>query len=280
VTERVRANGLDIAYEAVGAGPPLVLLHGATSAPRLDFGPQIPFLSRAFRLYLPHARGHAETRWDAAQGFAYDWLVDDLRGFVDELGIETFHLLGFSMGAMTALQFGSRWPERLRTLVVAGITTQREPRLSVARRLMDPSRTDAGAAPWFQNLASIHDPGQGEGAWRRLLPAIAADIARQPLLGPGDLRRIDAPSIVMAGDRDPFVPVDHAWGLKRQLPAGRLFIAPDCPHEILTKRPGLANEVLAGFYRATAQVATQRAEVDIDLPDEDREDSPLDTAAR
>jgi pimeloyl-ACP methyl ester carboxylesterase len=279
VTERVRANGLEIAYEAVGAGPPLVMLHGATSAPRLDFGPQIAFLSRGFRLYLPDARGHGSTRWDAANGFTYDWLVDDLRAFVDALGIETFHLLGFSMGAMTALQFGARSPERLRTLVVAGITTQREPRLSVARRLMDPTRTDAAAEPWFRHLALVHDRGQGEGAWQRLLPAIAADVARQPLLGPGDLRRIDAPSMVMAGDRDPFVPVDHAWGLKRQLPSGRLFVAPDCPHEILTKRPGLSNEALAGFYRATAQVATARADVDIDLPGEDREDSTLDRAA-
>jgi pimeloyl-ACP methyl ester carboxylesterase len=263
VTLRVRGNGLDIAYETFGAGPPLVMLHGATSVGREDFAPQIPFLGRAFRLFLPDARGHGATRWDARDGFAYDWLVDDVQAFVDEIGIETFHLFGFSMGAMTALMFASRHPERLRTLVVAGITTQREPRLSVARRLMDPDRTDKDAPAFFATLARRHDAGQGEGAWRRLLPAIAADVARQPLLGPADLRRIDAPAMVMAGDRDPFVPVDHAWGLMRQLGDGRLFIAPDCPHELLTKKPGLSNEALAGFYRSTAQDATDRADMDL-----------------
>ena len=277
MTERIRANGLDIEYEVAGGGPPLVLLHGATSTPA-DFAPQVPFLGRAFRLVLPDARGHGGTRWDAADGFEYAWLVDDLAAFVDGLGLETFHLLGFSMGAMTALQYAVRFPDRLRTLVVAGITTQREPRASVARRLMDPSRTDAEAGPWFAQLAERHDAGQGEGAWRRLLPAIAADVARQPLLTPGDLHRIDAPAMVMIGDRDPFCPVDHAWGLKRQLRNGRLFVAPDCPHEVLTRKPGLSNEALAGFYRSTAQVATRRAAAD--EPPGAVADSPFDAATR
>jgi pimeloyl-ACP methyl ester carboxylesterase len=255
----VDANGLDVSYEVRGAGPPLVLLHGATSAGREDFAAQIPLLSKAFQVFVPDARGHGATRWDAAQGFRYEWLVDDLRAFVEALELATFHLLGFSMGAMTALQFAVADPERLRTLVVVGITTQREPRLSVARRLMDPARVDAQEPTWGAELARRHDPVQGEGAWRRLLPAIAADIATQPLLGPRDLRRIELPAMVVCGDRDPFVPVDHAWGLARQLPDGRLFVAPDCGHVVMVRRPGLFNEALAGFYRSTEETARRRA---------------------
>ena len=254
------ANGLQIGYEAHGAGPPLVLLHGATSAGREDFAAQIPILSKAFQVLVPDARGHGMTRWDAAQGFRYEWLVDDLRGFVDELGLDTFHLLGFSMGAMTALQFASRDPARLRTLIVVGITTQREPRASVARRLMDPERVDRREPAWGAELARRHDPGQGDGAWRRLLPAIAADVASQPLLGPRDLRRIELPAMVVCGDRDPFVPVDHAWGLARQLPDGRLFVVPGCGHVVMVRRPGLFNEALGAFYRETEQIARRRAE--------------------
>jgi pimeloyl-ACP methyl ester carboxylesterase len=137
----VRANGLEIGYDIRGAGPPLVALHGATSLGREDYAAQLPSLSKAFLVHLPDARGHGRTRWDAATGgFRYDWLVDDLTAFVDALGLDSFHLIGFSMGAMTALQFGAHHPERLRTLVVVGITTQREPRASVGRRLMDPAR--------------------------------------------------------------------------------------------------------------------------------------------
>jgi flavin reductase (DIM6/NTAB) family NADH-FMN oxidoreductase RutF len=136
----VAANGLEIAYETHGSGPPLVMLHGATSIGREDFAAQIPLFSKRFQLILPDARGHGFTRWDASRGFQYDWLVEDVAAFTEAIGLETFHLLGFSMGAMTALQFATALPERLRTLVVAGISPQREPRASVARRLMDPRR--------------------------------------------------------------------------------------------------------------------------------------------
>jgi pimeloyl-ACP methyl ester carboxylesterase len=256
----IQANGLDIAFDVHGAGPPLVLLHGATSVGREDFAAQIPLFSKAFRLHIPDARGHGGTRWDAANGFRYDWLVDDLAAFVDALGLETFHVVGFSMGAMTALQYAVRHPERLRTLTIVGITTDREPRASVARRLMDPARADRDDPAWATLLGRRHDAGQGEGAWRRLLPAIAADVAVQPLLTPRDLRRITPPSLVACGDRDPFVPVDHAWGISRQLPDGRLFVAPECGHEVMTRRPGLFNEALAGFFRSTAETARLRAE--------------------
>jgi pimeloyl-ACP methyl ester carboxylesterase len=256
----VAANGLDIAYDVHGAGPPLILLHGATSIGREDFAAQIPLLSRAFLVHVPDARGHGRTRWDAAQGFRYDWLVDDVEAFADAIGLATFHVIGFSMGAMTALQLAARRPERLRTAVIVGITTQREPRLSVARRLMDPARIDRDDHAFRTVLERRHDAGQGEGAWRRLLPAIAADVAAQPLLTPRDLRRIELPVLVVCGDRDPFVPVDHAWGMQRQLPDGRLFVAPECGHEVTAKKPALFNEAIAGFYRSTERVARERAD--------------------
>jgi pimeloyl-ACP methyl ester carboxylesterase len=255
----VVANSLEIGYEVIGAGPPVVMLHGATSLGREDFAAQLPSFRKAFRVYLPDARGHGATRWDAADGFRVDWLVDDLEGFVDALGLATFHLVGFSMGAMTALHFAGRRPDRIRTLIVAGISTAREPRASVARRLMDPVRIDRDDPAFAERLSRRHDAFQGPGAWRRLLPAIAADVAVQPLLTPRQLHAIDAPALIVCGDRDPFVPVDHAWGLQRQLPGGRLLVVPGCGHEVTALRPGLFNDAVATFYRETEAVARARA---------------------
>jgi pimeloyl-ACP methyl ester carboxylesterase len=257
----VAANGLEIGYDVAGAGPPLVLLHGATSLGREDFAAQLPKMSKAFLVHLPDARGHGRTRWDAADGFEYAWLVDDLEAFADALGLETFHLVGFSMGAMTALQFAVRASARLRTLVVIGITPHREPRASVGRRQMDSERVLRDDPTWAATLSRRHDAGQGAGAWQRLLPAIAADIATQPLLTPAELHGIDCPTMVVCGDRDPFVPVEHAAGLARQIPQGRLFVAPDCGHEVMVKRPGLFNDAIEGFYRATETTARQREHV-------------------
>jgi 3-oxoadipate enol-lactonase len=256
----IDANGLTIGYDLAGAGPPLILLHGATSEPARDFREQLPTLTRAFHCYTPDARGHARTRWDtAAAGFSADWLADDALAFADALGLDTFHLLGFSLGAMTALRVAVRAPQRLRTLVVVGITPDREPRASVARRLMDPVRIDRSDPGWAADLARRHDPGQGVGAWRALLPAIARDVARQTLLTPRQIRTIDPPTLVAVGDRDPFVPVDHAWRLSRSVLDGRLLVVPEAGHEAFLERPAIANAALGEFYRTTEAVARQRA---------------------
>ena len=61
----VRANGLDIGYEVHGAGPPLVLLHGATSSGREDFAAQMPLFSQGvprLRARRPRPRRHALGR--------------------------------------------------------------------------------------------------------------------------------------------------------------------------------------------------------------------------
>jgi pimeloyl-ACP methyl ester carboxylesterase len=257
----LQANGISVAYEAVGAGPPLVMLHGATSSGRADFAAQIPLFSKAFRLYLPDARGHGASGWEPERGLSLDLLVDDVAAFVDHLGLGTFHLLGFSMGGMTALAYAVRHPERLRTLVLVGISPEREPRASLARRLMDPDRIQREDPAWAAELARRHDGTHGPGGWQRLLAAIARDVVEQPLLSPADLRRVSCPTLVACGDRDPWVPVGQAWSLMRQLPDARLLVVPDAGHEVMAQRPGVFNEACGLFYRLTEPVARRRAGV-------------------
>ncbi|MGH2407278.1 MAG: alpha/beta fold hydrolase [Candidatus Limnocylindrales bacterium] len=256
----VRANGLDVQYLVEGAGPPVVMLHGATSSGLDDWAAQRPGFRRAFRVYIPDARGHGGTRWDAADGWSSEALVDDLAAFVDALELQTFHLVGFSMGGSTALGYATREPARLRTLLISGADVQRQPNANVARRLMDPARVDREEPAWAASLAARHDPVQGPGAWRRLLPAIAADLETRRLLTPEELFRARVPTLLAYGDRDVFVPVDHAVALYRQLPDARLFIAPDCDHQVMSSRPGLFNDATATFYRTTEDEARARAE--------------------
>ncbi len=259
VAGTVAANGREIAYDALGAGPPLLMLHGASSLGRDDYGAQLPSFSKAFRCLLPDARGHGRTRWDAARGLDYDDLVDDAIGFADALGLPTFHLMGFSMGAATALLLASRHPTRIRTLILIGMAAEREPRTTVIRRVANVARVEAHDPAWAATLARRHDPGQGDGSWRRLLPAIVRMVETQARIGPADLHAIESPTMVVVGDRDPFVPVDQAWRLAHGLPAARLFVAPDCGHEVMARRPILFNEACAGFYRSTEPDAVRRA---------------------
>jgi 3-oxoadipate enol-lactonase len=244
------ANGLRLVYDTAGTGPPLVLLHGASSTGREDFGAQLPRLRQVFSCILPDARGHARTLYNAANGLALDDLVADLAALVDGLALATFDLIGFSMGAATALAFAIESPARLRSLVLVGAATEHEPRTSVIRHLADVPRIERQDPAWAAALARRHDPFQGGGAWQRLMPAIAAFAAGQVPPTPAELRRVEVPTLVVVGDRDPIVPVPQAVALARQLPDARLFVVPGCGHEVPAKRPGLFLEGLTDFYRS------------------------------
>jgi pimeloyl-ACP methyl ester carboxylesterase len=256
----IDANGRATAYEVDGAGPPLVLLHGATGSGGDHFAGLRPVLATAFRCYMPDARGHGGTAWDPSASWTTVDLVADVDAFVDAVGLASFHLLGYSMGGMTALHFAARFPDRIRTLVAISIGSEREPRLSVGRSLMDPERITRDDPAWAARLAARHDPAHGSGSWRRLLDAIVADIAEQPLLTAQELRSIDAPTLVIAGDRDPFVPIPQAMALAHQVRDGRLLILPDVGHDSLVDHLPLLEAALTEFYRSTEAVARERAD--------------------
>jgi pimeloyl-ACP methyl ester carboxylesterase len=255
----IDANGRATAYEVDGAGPPLVLMHGATGSGGDHFGGLRPILATAFKCYMPDARGHGGTAWDAGESWTTADLVADLDAFVDAVGLDTFHLLGYSLGGMTALHYASRFADRLRTLVAISIGTEREPRLAVGRVLMDPDRIEREDPAWAARLEKRHDPSHGSGSWRRLLDAVVEDIATQPLLTPREVRAIDAPTLVVAGDRDPFVPIAQAAELAGQVRDGRLLILPDVGHDSLVDHLPLLEAALTDFYDSTERVARKRA---------------------
>jgi len=116
---RVRANGIEIAFEEHGHGErPLLLVHGFTGF-RQDFATQLPALARYGRVLAPDLRGHGESgRGADPASYALEHLSADLLGLLDALGIERCDLLGHSMGGMVALRAALRAPERIASLVL------------------------------------------------------------------------------------------------------------------------------------------------------------------
>jgi pimeloyl-ACP methyl ester carboxylesterase len=247
----IRANGLDIHYTVEGDGPPLVLLHAATSSALEDWAAQRPALRQHFRLYLPDARGHARTRWDPADGWSYAMLVDDLAAFADVLGLERFHVAGLSMGAATALGFAITDPGRLRSAILVSAAVEREPRSSVARRLLDPDTAERDDPAWVATLARRHDPTQGPGAWKRLLGAIRDEIVALEPFPPERLRMARMPILLAYGDRDPWVPLEQAVWMRRQLPDARLLVVPGTGHVVVAEQPKLFNPAALAFLAHT-----------------------------
>src|SRR5438093_4905886 len=119
---RVEAAGVDLAGEALGEGPPIVLLHGLTATRRYVVHGSKALARAGFHQVTYDARGHGRS--DPAPpdaGYSYAELVADLQAVVDaEVGKRPFLLGGHSMGAHTAVAYAIENPDRLAGLVLIG----------------------------------------------------------------------------------------------------------------------------------------------------------------
>lgn len=106
-------------FKAVGAGFPLVVLHGV-------FGSGDNWISMAkifgesFEVFLVDQRNHGKSPHDAS--FSYDLLVEDLKSFLETNGLSKINLLGHSMGGKVAMRFAQKYPELLEKLIVVDIS--------------------------------------------------------------------------------------------------------------------------------------------------------------
>jgi 3-oxoadipate enol-lactonase len=107
---------LRIYYEGAGEGEALVFLHGFTLDRRM-WQPQVEFFRDRYYVITPDARGHGLS--DAPlSGYSRVHRVQDLAHLIDQLKIESFHLVGLSMGGSTAIGYALEHQERLKSLTL------------------------------------------------------------------------------------------------------------------------------------------------------------------
>lgn len=195
-------NGLKIAYEDVGDGPPLVLLHGLTETRESwwEAGYVAQLLQRGYRLILVDCRGHGESDkpHDPA---AYLGRIQaaDVLSVLDHAGVERATLVGYSMGGAIALSTAIYHPERLSALIVNGAHPFAED-LSPIRSLLKHS-----IVPWLEFLA-LQDPDLSLSAYWRVrnndLAAVQASIAEDSMNLFPAVHQLKIPLMVVGGELD------------------------------------------------------------------------------
>ena len=117
-------DGIELHYEEEGAGPPVVLLHGLSSSIKgnwRDPGIWSALVDSGKRVIGLDARGHGRSaKPHDPSSYRDRAMVRDVGAFFDHLGLERTDLVGYSMGAATAIRFAVGEP-RLRRLVLGGI---------------------------------------------------------------------------------------------------------------------------------------------------------------
>ncbi len=118
----VDSQGVGIHYEVEGQGPPLVLQHGfAGSIDNWRQPAYVDSLSSDYRLILIDARGHGDSgKPHQAEAYRIELTASDVTAVLDDLGVESTHYLGYSMGGDVGFGLAKHSPERLSSLIVVG----------------------------------------------------------------------------------------------------------------------------------------------------------------
>jgi len=109
---------LSLHFRESGSGPALVILHGVFGSGENWFTVAKKF-SEHFHVFLPDQRNHGRS--PHSEEFSYPLLVEDLKNFADDRGLNKFFLIGHSMGGKAAMKFAQQFPDRLAGLVVVDI---------------------------------------------------------------------------------------------------------------------------------------------------------------
>jgi pimeloyl-ACP methyl ester carboxylesterase len=127
-------NGISIAYDDLGEGMPVILIHGFPLCRKM-WRPQMNKLpGEGLRVITPDLRGFGES--DAPEGpYSMDLFADDLIGLMDHLQMEQAVISGMSMGGYVLFNILERYPERVKGAIF--ITTRATPddEAAKARRL-------------------------------------------------------------------------------------------------------------------------------------------------
>jgi pimeloyl-ACP methyl ester carboxylesterase len=250
----IAANGIDIHYQDVGSGEPLLLLHGGvvSTGPVWDAHPfaynrLVPALAEHFRVIAPDTRGAGATVNDG-RAASFDRLADDVVALIDGLGLDRPMVAGFSEGGITATIVGMRSPGVVRAVVNhAGfdLFDPDSPSFTMMRMMLggapDATEADPDAAArffgqsdemrmTFDLLRADHDAAQGDGYWRTYLSDAFARTTTSPGYTFDDLAAVRTPTLIVTGDRDEFCSVDDAVRAYRRLPTGELAVLARQPH--------------------------------------------------
>jgi pimeloyl-ACP methyl ester carboxylesterase len=259
----IEVDGMGIAYERQGSGPPLVLLHGAFGFDSQSWRRQIDALSDEFTVVAWDMPGCGQSS-DPPESFRATDYANCLATCIDALGLTRPHVLGLSFGSVLALELYRRFPKVPRSLVLAsayaGWSGSLSPEAVEQRRRLIFSSLDLPPEHWARqwspsmlsdkappalfeevevSLSRFHPVGQ-----RRLIEAFAQQDLRDVL------PHISVPTLLVYGEKDSRSPLNVAYDMRASIPNSRLVVIPGVGHMCNIEAPEQFNAEVRQFLHA------------------------------
>jgi 3-oxoadipate enol-lactonase len=226
-----------------------VVLSNSLGSTHAMWDANLEALERHFRVVRYDTRGHGGSPVPDGP-YSIDDLTDDLVALLDHLDVGRAHVVGLSLGGMTAMRLAARNPERVDRLVVLCTGARLAPssawrdRAATVRQSGCAAVAEAVVQRWFTPGLLATEPAVREAA-RAMVAATPAEgyagccevIADMDLRD--ELASITAPTLAIAGADDPATPPAHLETNASGVRDGRLLIVPESAHLASAQQPGL-----------------------------------------
>ena len=240
------SDGEEVLYVDAGEGEPLLLIPGADGM-KETWRYQLPAFTDRYRVIT------ADLRSRFPESANFDCFADDAAELLDGLGIESAIVVGQSLGGAVAMRMASKYPSRIRALVLANTlarvsyehvgfnATLLAPVAAAANRYLPTRAAERLGRGWSENDVWIYDASPG---WKRVVDyALYTGSRTEPghisghrvkLLRSVDLRpqlpAIEVPTLVLKGPRDTYTPAEWAIEIAELIPDAEYVEVDDTGH--------------------------------------------------
>ncbi|MEV6674910.1 alpha/beta hydrolase [Streptomyces sp. NPDC051162] len=241
-----------------GSGPGVLLAHGAGGSIAGNYTTLIPSLAAHHTVVAPDYPGSGAT--PRADVLTADLLADALVAQADAAGLDTFTLVGYSMGTQVSVRIAARYPERVRGLVLTAGLAKADNRVLASLDLWH-KLLDAGDLEGFARFVALSgfSPGFFNAMPEEQLPAFYSLLAKGVPAGAAeqatvvrttdttaDLAGISVPTLVIATLQDTLVSPGNSRVLADAIP-GAEYAEVDTGHIVMAERPEQWQKLILDF---------------------------------
>ena len=249
------SDGVPLAFERLGEGPPVVLVHGFASSRHQNWkstGWYGSLTEAGFSVLALDCRGHGESgKPHEPSSYGHDRMSEDIAQVMDAAGIASAPLVGYSMGGFLALRLAAHHPARPERIALGGVgeyylrgnrIADDESRNTLADALLTPDKSHlTGRARLFRDFAD--QPGKDRLALAACMRAMSQGLA------PDRLAAIGQPVLVVCGELDDIA--GSPGPLAAAFPNGNAVTIPGRDHNSAVGERKTRQAVL-DFLRTTA----------------------------
>jgi pimeloyl-ACP methyl ester carboxylesterase len=261
-------DGVELYYEEAGSGQALIFVHEFAGDWR-SWEPQMRFFSRYFRCITYSARGYLPSSVpEDPASYSQARARDDVIAVLDHLKIDSAHVVGLSMGGFAALHIGIAYPERARSIVIAGCGYGAEPdkkqqfrdECEAVAQMFDRDAAQA-SKKYTIGPTRVQYQNKDPRGWAEFAQQMGEHSAQgsantlrgvqkeRPSLWElvDDMRRITVPALIVSGDEDEPC-LEPSLLMKRSIPSAGLVVFPRAGHTNNLEDPEPFNRALLDFF--------------------------------